>query len=1207
MIRHSIQNPRGWRALGFFALLLAVVSWATPGLAQISVRSTAQAGVGSGNLVIPKPAGTNTNDVLVAAITVVPADRNVATPAGWVERSNQNANANARLVVFTRLVPAADASVTSYTFTFTGAAHSGAAGGIAAFIGVNTAIPVDIFSASGTPSGFAHAAPSVTTTVRGAMLVTAFAMPGGTDDWLPPSGMIEAVDVTSTTARPQAGGVSLTMTLEPRGAPGATGARTATAEATGISAAAGRTLALALRPALAPANTHYRLDGTVGTMAGNAGEIFDSGGTGLHGFRRTITASPATNFVAPNPTIHGQVSAVTGQFCNATQFDGRAVLEVPANPLFDYTTEFSASAWIFPTATPGELASVLSNDQNYEFHLNSSRRLFWWWGGGDRELTSNTQIPLNQWTHVAITFRSVAGSARQRIYINGVLDSATNNWVGTLTPNGCNFYIGGDVNTGGCDLIAGRAFRGSIDEVKLYNYELSATEVNNDRTIGRNCATAVSRYRIEHDGDAHSCAAESITIRSCANADCSSLSNAGATGTLVAGGNSVPFSIPVGQTSTSVSLLVPTTTGGPNPETVRLSLGSVTPVPALIASCRNGAGTIDTSTACDISTRDAGFVVTVPDHVSDTVQTVRLQAVQQNAAQTACTPLFANVTRSVGFWSNYLNPATGTRAVTLGGATLGGASPGTPLSLAFDASGMATTTLRYADAGQMRLLARYAGSTGTGDAGLVVTGEGSFVARPARFLLTIPGHNASGAVPGDATRPVFGVAGVPFSVSVEAQNASNISTPNFGRESPAEGLRFESLLQAPVGGFNPAPAIASGFTAWSNGASSGTVRFDEVGVITLRPRLASSPYLNFVDNGVPLVTGDVVGADVTNVGRFRPARLAVAPNVPQLLNACAAGGFGYMGQEFGFATPPELTVTGFNALGSNPALHLTRNYNNGIGAANAFWRFGGALANRSYTSTATSTLATFSRTTNGGAAVVSDNGTPPFDGSGTVTIGGDRFTWAKPALPEDPFTPQFSLALSAADLTDSDGVCFDTAALDGCDALTITGITGPAGSQQRWGRIALTSAFGPELLDLQLPMRAEFFNGTAFVANPDDVCSMVIIAPLIDANPADSLLPAETCVQDSGSPGTSGQGCSVAGPLADRRYTQVPPTGGGGRFVFWLRAPGAGNAGILDVTAMVPSFLQFNWQGSGPSAPRARVGFGVFQGDRRAIHTREVY
>lgn len=1207
MIRHSMQKPLGWRGLGFFALLLAVLCWATPGLAQITIRATAQAGVPSGNLILDKPAGTSTGDVLVAVVSVVPGDRTVPAPTGWLRRSHAPFGSGIpRLALFTRVVTAADATVTSYTFTFGGGAHSGAAGGIVAFVGVDTASLIDgVPIAADSPAGFAHTASSISTTARGATLLTAFSMSGSTANWSPPAGMLEQIDVTSVASRPAAGGVALSMSSEFRPTPGSTGTRTATAAATGISAAAGHTLTIALRPLLAPARTHYRLDGGAGTMSGTAGEVLDSGGTGLHGLRRTLTAPTTTNFHAPSPTIHGQHAAVSGQFCNAARFDGQAVLEVPASPLFDYTNEFSASAWIFPTAAPtgGGLFSVLSNDQNYELHLDSSQRLFWWWGGGVRSLTSDAPIALNRWTHIAITFRSVAGSARQRIYIDGELDEETN-WIGTLTPNGCNFYIGGDVETGaGCVLIPGRAFRGSIDEVKLYNFELSEVEVNRDRTLGRTCLTAISRYRIEHDGSAHSCAAESITIRACANADCSELSNAGADGTLVAGGNSVPFNIPVGQNSTTVSLLMPTTTGPPDPEIVRLAIGSASPAAALAASCRNGAGTVNIDTACDVTVTDANFAVEVPDHIADTQPAVTIRALRRDGPgdpSTACTPLFANVTRSVGFWATYADPASGTLAVTLGGSALGNATPGTPQSLSFNASGVATTVLRYADAGALRLHARYSGSSATGDAGLVVTGEDRFVARPARFQLTIANHNAG--PPSDATRPVFGVAGVPFAVTAQALNASGAPTPNFGREATPESVRFESVLQAPLGGLDP-PPVAAGFTAWANGASTGTVRFDEVGVITLRPRLASAPYLDFA----PSADGDVVGADVANVGRFRPARLAVAPNVPQLLNACAAGGFGYMGQEFGFATPPELTVTGFNALGSNPALHVTRNYNNGIGAANAFWRFGGALTNRSYTSTATSTLATFSRTTNGGTGVVSANAAPAFDGEGRVTVNGDRFTWAKPALPEDPFTPQFALALSAADLTDSDGVCFDTAALDGCDALTITGITGPAGSQQRWGRIALTSAFGPELLDLQLPMRAEFFNGTAFVANPDDVCSAVIIAPLIDANPADSLLPTETCVQDSGSPGTSGQGCSVAGPLADRRYTQVPPTGGGGRFVFWLRAPGAGNAGILDVIAMVPSFLQFNWQGSGPSAPRARVGFGVFQGDRRAIHTREVY
>jgi MSHA biogenesis protein MshQ len=482
---------------------------------------------------------------------------------------------------------------------------------------------------------------------------------------------------------------------------------------------------------------------------------------------------------------------------------------------------------------------------------------------------------------------------------------------------------------------------------------------------------------------------------------------------------------------------------------------------------------------------------------------------------------------------------------------------------------------------------------------LVVTGEDQIVVRPARFELTLPTYNtATAAQPGDATRPVFTTAGLAFPASIRALNASGNVTPNFGREAIPEGVRIESVLEAPVGGNNPTPVMAGGLNTFVNGASSGTLRWDEVGVITLRPRLASAPYLNFVDNGAPLITGDVVGTDLPRIGRFVPARLAVTPNVPTLAPSCIAGGFGYAGQDFGFSAAPQLTVSGINALGA-----VTGNYVNGTGAANAFWKFPGSLVNRLYASTATGTTAVLSRTTNGGNAVVSENTAAPFDGTGLVTVNGDRLTYAKPALPEAPFNALATLTLSAADLTDSDGVCFDTAALNGCDPLTVSGI---AGGTQRWGRIAVTNAFGPELMDLQVPMRAEYFTGTTFVANAEDVCTGISLQPLVDANPADSLQPAETCVQDSGSPGASGQGCAAAGPVA-RRYTLTPPVGSSGQFMLWLRAPGVGNVGILDLTPNVPAWLQFDWRGAGPVAPTARVGFGVYQGDRRAIHEREVY
>lgn len=125
---------------------------------------------------------------------------------------------------------------------------------------------------------------------------------------------------------------------------------------------------------------------------------------------------------------------------------------------------------------PQDLYSILSNDTNYEFHLNPSGKLYWWWSAS--ALTSAATIPRNQRTHVAITFDSTVGRQYIYIYINGVRDANTNNWTGTLTANACPFYVGGDISTGGgCSLISGRNFRGRIDEVKIYDYELSAAEV----------------------------------------------------------------------------------------------------------------------------------------------------------------------------------------------------------------------------------------------------------------------------------------------------------------------------------------------------------------------------------------------------------------------------------------------------------------------------------------------------------------------------------------------------------------------------------------------------------------------------------------------------------------------------------------------------------------------------------------------------------
>ena len=279
---------------------------------------------------------------------------------------------------------------------------------------------------------------------------------------------------------------------------------------------------------LPSAITRYSMDEPVGTWNGTTGEVIDSGGNGLNGHRRTTSTPTTTNTVVPAPTIASQ-HAIVGDFCNAGKFDGNAVVESASSPFFQFTQTLSASAWIYPTAYPSgtngqDLSSILSNDVNYEFHLDPSGHLYWWWQKST--LTSAAVIPLNQWTHIAITMdASLGAKSRELIYINGVADKNTNNWSGTLTQNTCPFYIGGDISTGsGCTLLPGRNFHGMIDEAKIYNYELSAAEVQADMTLGRQCgATSFDHIRIVHDGTASTCAPKVVTIKACMDSGCNSL------------------------------------------------------------------------------------------------------------------------------------------------------------------------------------------------------------------------------------------------------------------------------------------------------------------------------------------------------------------------------------------------------------------------------------------------------------------------------------------------------------------------------------------------------------------------------------------------------------------------------------------------------------------------------------------------------------
>ncbi|MGZ5026759.1 MAG: DUF6701 domain-containing protein, partial [Methylobacter sp.] len=102
----------------------------------------------------------------------------------------------------------------------------------------------------------------------------------------------------------------------------------------------------------------------------------------------------------------------------------------------------------------------------------------------------------------------------------------------------------------------------------------------------------------------------------------------------------------------------------------------------------------------------------------------------------------------------------------------------------------------------------------------------------------------------------------------------------------------------------------------------------------------------------------------------------------------------------------------------------------------------------------------------------------------------------------------------------------------------------------------------------------------------------------------DGLIPAELFAWDTGvGNGNSGLGYSVAGTVANR--FREPPAQG--NFNLNFRAPGIGNTGSLVITATVPDYLKFKWDGVNDDNPTGRVTFGIYRGNSKFIYIRELY
>jgi gliding motility-associated-like protein len=190
---------------------------------------------------------------------------------------------------------------------------------------------------------------------------------------------------------------------------------------------------------------------------------------------RAIVPSAATlNTTVLLTTAAGTTSATNFTFdCsnNALDFDGSNDHAVIGDQI-ESLGAFSQEAWVYWKGSSTDYSEIFTKETVSAFAITNTNKLHANFGNGSSwgaGVNSTTSIPLNKWTHVAVT-RSASGLVK--LYINGVLDAST----ATLALTGQNTnsrVIGGKLV--GSTLYG--SFKGAIDELKAWNSERTAQQI----------------------------------------------------------------------------------------------------------------------------------------------------------------------------------------------------------------------------------------------------------------------------------------------------------------------------------------------------------------------------------------------------------------------------------------------------------------------------------------------------------------------------------------------------------------------------------------------------------------------------------------------------------------------------------------------------------------------------------------------------------
>jgi hypothetical protein len=172
--------------------------------------------------------------------------------------------------------------------------------------------------------------------------------------------------------------------------------------------------------------------------------------------------------------VAGASWTAEGKVGSALVFDGvDNRVDVPDSDSLDLANGMTLEAWVYPTALSGWRTVIMkeaSNGLAYVLYANDNapRSAGYVHIGGDMGVPGSSALPLNIWTHLAVTY----DGAVLRLYENGV-EVGSQAVSGDIATSSQALRIGGNA-------VWGEYFSGRIDQVRIYNRALTPAEIQND-------------------------------------------------------------------------------------------------------------------------------------------------------------------------------------------------------------------------------------------------------------------------------------------------------------------------------------------------------------------------------------------------------------------------------------------------------------------------------------------------------------------------------------------------------------------------------------------------------------------------------------------------------------------------------------------------------------------------------------------------------